>query len=320
MSDELLYSHSATVEVEPESISSYDEMLPSSRVPHIGHAVVFVLFAGLLLLLTQLIFSSVAQTSVDAVKAQVHPKDQLATMAITYIATLASCFLIFPLFWDRNFLSGVQWHGRHALRLSVRLISVGLCVGWTVQAISSLIPVPKSMPMDDFFRTPSDVWLVAGFGTLLAPLFEEITFRGFLLPAFTIAFEWLGPMLRYVASSSLARLKRVEPERHIVFFRESASAGLTEDTGNLYFRSRTAVILASIVTSVLFALIHADQLAHAWGAVGILFCVSLILTLIRVQTRSVACSTIVHASYNLSVFITLFLGTSGFRHLDKLAH
>ncbi len=77
---------------------------------------------------------------------------------------------------------------------------------------------------------------------------------------------------------------------------------------------------ASIFTSVLFALMHADQLAHAWGPLSVLFCVSLILTLVRVQTASVACSTAVHASYNLSVFITLFLGTGGFRHLDKLGH
>ena len=53
-------------------------------------------------------------------------------------------------------------------------------------------PCPKSIPMDDFFRTPSDVWLVTAFGTLLAPLFEEILFRGFLLPAFAIAYDWLS--------------------------------------------------------------------------------------------------------------------------------
>jgi membrane protease YdiL (CAAX protease family) len=65
-------------------------------------------------------------------------------------------------------------------------------------------------------------------------------------------------------------------------------------------------------------MLHAEQLAHAWGALAVLFGVSLVLTAVRIRTRSVACSTIVHASYNLSVFITLFLATGGYRHLDRM--
>ena len=42
------------------------------------------------------------------------------------------------------------------------------------------------------------------------------------------------------------------------------------------------------------------------------------LTVVRVRTRSVACSTLVHASYNLSVFVTLFFATGGYRHLEKM--
>ena len=320
MSDELLYPHPARVEVEREPVAISGELLASSRVPNLGHAILFVSFAGLLLLLTQLILSSMGHVSGAPAHSQIQPKRQLATMAITYVATLATCFLAFPLFWDRDFLSGIEWHGKKAARLVLRLASLGLSVGWTVQAISSLIPMPKSMPMDNFFRTPSDIWLVAAFGTVLAPLFEEITFRGFLLPAFAIAIDWLRSVLAYVGRFSLAQIRGKQISREIVFFRESAWAGLASDTGNLFYRSRAAVVLASLFTSAIFASIHADQLAHASGALYILFCVSLVLTLVRVQTKSVACSMVVHASYNLSVFITLFLGTSGFHHLDKLAH
>jgi membrane protease YdiL (CAAX protease family) len=103
-------------------------------------------------------------------------------------------------------------------------------------------------------------------------------------------------------------------------FREAPAAGLAPDTGNLYFRSSTSKVLASLLTSVLFARLHADQLGHAWAAVGILFGVSLVLSIIRIQTRSLACSTIVHMSYNLSVFLTLFMATGGYRHLDKIGH
>ena len=180
--------------------------------------------------------------------------------------------------------------------------------------------MPKSVPMDNFFRTSADVWLVTLFGTVLAPLFEEITFRGFLLPAFTISLDWLGPMLRYVGAFSFARLRGSVPPMHIALFHEARAAGLAPGTGNIYYRSRTAKIIASVLTSLLFARMHADQLGHAWTAVGILFGVSLVLSVIRIQTRSLACSTIVHASYNFSVFVTLFLATGGYRHLDKIGH
>jgi membrane protease YdiL (CAAX protease family) len=321
MSDEPLY-------LRPELDASGDavyrggpyseETLPSARVPHLGHAVLFLSFSGLLLLLSQLVALSLSQSAHKSVQVMLQPKLELASMGATYVLALASCFLVFPLFWRRGLLAGLNWNGAKALRLALRMVSLGLSVGWCVQALSSLVPMPKTIPMDDFFRTQSDVWLVTLFGTLLAPLFEEVTFRGFLLPALSIAFDWLGPMLRYLAAFSLARFRRREVPLRSAGFREDASAGLTRETGNLYFRSGTAVVLASVLTSLLFARMHAEQLGHAWAAVGILFGVSLLLTAVRIKTRSLACSTLVHASYNLSVFLTLFMATGGYRHLEKI--
>src|SRR5205809_765546 len=69
-------------------------------------------------------------------------------------------------------------------RHAIRLVPSGIVLSRTTHAISSLVPLPRNVPVNAFFRTPSDVWLVAAFGTLLAPLFEEVVFRGFLLPAF----------------------------------------------------------------------------------------------------------------------------------------
>jgi membrane protease YdiL (CAAX protease family) len=45
------------------------------------------------------------------------------------------------------------------------------------------LPMPNKVPMDEFFRTPRLVWLVSIFGITLAPLMEELFFRGFLYPA-----------------------------------------------------------------------------------------------------------------------------------------
>jgi hypothetical protein len=51
-----------------------------------------------------------------------------------------------------------------------------------------VIPMPKHLPLDEFFKTARDAYLLAGFGILIAPLFEEIFFRGFLYPVLTRRF------------------------------------------------------------------------------------------------------------------------------------
>jgi membrane protease YdiL (CAAX protease family) len=265
-----------------------------ARVPHIGHALLFLAFTFLLLLVAQVSLLGLAHPVVDPHKtatAAAHPKLIVGAEAVTYVLSLAVAFFFFPLLWQRSFGNGIQWDFAAARRNAHKLIPIGLIAGFAVQAISSLIPVPKSIPMDDFFRTPSDVWLVTAFGTLLAPMFEEIAFRGFLFPAFAIAYDWL----------SLPRTPAAREHWH-------NTTGLT----------MAAVIFSAILSSILFALLHAEQLAHAWVALFVLFCVSLLLTMVRIKTRSVASSTLVHACYNLSVFLTLFIATGCYRHLERL--
>jgi len=296
-----------------------DQEALSVRLPHAGHALLFLAIAGLLLLVLQAaVLLPMMHGQSPLTVSQQHPKLLIGSEAATYVVALVICWFIFPLVWHRSFLSGLEWNGAKALQLAGKLIPLGILSGWTVQGISSLISMPKSVPMDDFFKSRSDVWLVTFFGTLLAPLFEEVCFRGFLLPAFTIAFDWLGPMLRYVYQFSICRLRGEAPPEHFFTYREARSAGLVDGTGNLAFRSMPALLLASVVTSALFGLLHAQQLGYTWTAVVLLGCVSLLLTAVRVRTRSVACSTLVHGSYNFSVFLVLFIVTGGYQHLDRV--
>ena len=151
--------------------------------------------------------------------------------------------------------------------------------------------------MEQFFHNPATIWLLVAFGTLLAPLFEEILFRGFLLPAIAIAVDWLR----------LPRHPALDPSEalsHLDTWRASESFSVP------------ALLVASILTSLFFALIHAPQLGYTWPAIALLAAVSLVLCYVRLRTRSVAASTFIHASYNFSVFITLFITTGGFRHLE----
>src|SRR6266851_4606193 len=160
---------------------------PPVRIPHLGHAALFLAIAGLFLLLIQLVLLGVSHPSAVGGKATdgMSTKFLVGSEALSYLATLVVSWFIFPLFWKRPFAAGIQAN----LDAARRLIPIGLILSVSVQAISSLISLPKNIPLDKFFRTPSDIWLVAAFGTLLAPLFEEILFRGFLLPAFAIAYD-----------------------------------------------------------------------------------------------------------------------------------
>ncbi len=264
------------------------------RIPHLGHALLLTGIGIIVLILSQAVLLAAIGGFRDPARfaaAAHNPKILLAIQAALYLITLAIAWLVFPRLWQRGFAEGIQWNVPRARALAWKLIPLGLALSWIVQALSSLITMPKSMPMDDFFRTRTDVWLITVFGTLLAPAVEEIFFRGFLFPAFAIAYDWL----------SLSRT----PE------------------AILQWRSTTTLTPASLIfsgflTSVFFAGLHAAQLAQTWSAVAILLCVSFIFTFVRARTQSVACSALLHASYNFSVFATAFVVSDGFRHLDKL--
>ena len=51
-----------------------------------------------------------------------------------------------------------------------------------VEIASRWLPIPKSLPMDKFFSDATSAYLMAFFGITLAPLLEELFFRGMLYP------------------------------------------------------------------------------------------------------------------------------------------
>jgi len=268
--------------------------LTPRRIPNLGHALIFLSFTFLLLLLTQGILLSLGKVTVDPHKSALtvqHPKLQLAAMAVTYLISLLAASFFFSEIWRRPFLEGIRWNAPDALTQASKLVPAGLLLGMMSAVASYLIHTSKPPAIDEFFLTPSDAWLITLFGTIVAPVFEEICFRGFLLPAFAIAYDWL----------SLPRT----PE---AAFRWQTTTTL----------SPAALLFSAILSSALFVLIHAQQLGYALPGMLVLFAVSLVLTFVRVRTQSVAASTLVHASYNFFIFLITFLATSGYRHLDRI--
>ena len=58
----------------------------------------------------------------------------------------------------------------------------GIGLSIALQLLGHFVPIPKDLPMDKFFRTSFDAWILAVFGVFVAPLMEELFFRGFLYP------------------------------------------------------------------------------------------------------------------------------------------
>ena len=64
-------------------------------------------------------------------------------------------------------------------------LSAGVLLSVSVATLAWLLPKPtKHMPIEELFRNPTSAFLLAGFGVLVAPVIEELLFRGFLYPVF----------------------------------------------------------------------------------------------------------------------------------------
>ncbi len=267
------------------------------RIPNMGHVCILALIAVCGLFGASLAARAALEVHLFGVKTVAQAAGDihytLGAEAILYLLTFAGCLLIFPMLWHRGFFAGLQWRGRTALALRRRLVSAAMICFLLALANGILIPGPENAPIDRLFRTPGAAWLLFAFGVTAAPFFEELAFRGFLLPAFCTAFDWMR-------------------ERW-----EGLPPGTLDENGHPLW-SKPAMGAAAVLTSVLFALLHGDQTGYAVGPFLLLVCVSLVLSWARLGTKSLAASVVVHACYNFILFSFMFLGTSGFRHLDKM--
>src|SRR5260370_14415128 len=82
---------------------------------------------------------------------------------------------------EQGFFANVRW--RWPRNIWPGFLLGGTILAIAVQLISARLPVPPSLPIDQYFQTPTYAYLMAGFGILVAPFIEELFFRGFLYPA-----------------------------------------------------------------------------------------------------------------------------------------
>ena len=270
---------------------------PPRRKPDLGDCLLFAVLAfgaslcSGLLVLGAIHFHLLGVSTFKQANEEVHYR--IGSQAAWYIITLLFSIAIFPLAWRRSFFEGLQWRAASAAGRIWHLIGAASACFVAAIVDQFLMPGPTNTPIDQTFRMPGAVWVLFVFGVTLAPLIEEIAYRGLLLPALCTAIDWLRE-------------------------RFTGSLRLPLDQDGFPRWSMPAMIAASVLVSIPFALMHGEQTSYSIGPFLLLVCISMVLCWVRLLMRSLAASVVVHSSYNLLLFSLMFLGTGGFQHLDRM--
>jgi len=104
----------------------------------------------------------------------------VAGQSLAYLFILAYMYVLVTRERRRpDFLAAIHWNWPSNIAVYVL---VGFALSLALQGLAHLLPIPKELPIDSFFRTPAEAWALSILSVTLAPLMEELFFRGFLYP------------------------------------------------------------------------------------------------------------------------------------------
>jgi uncharacterized protein len=104
----------------------------------------------------------------------------LAAQCLAYIVALWFMRHLVVAHYHSRWNEAVRWNWPWANWFT--WIAAGIMLAIGVQLLSMLLPVPRALPIDRYFQNSQAAWMMSIFGITMAPLFEELFFRGFLYP------------------------------------------------------------------------------------------------------------------------------------------
>jgi CAAX protease family protein len=172
-------------------------------------------------------------------------------------------------------------------------------------------------------------------GRSAAPFWQTMGWRGFrnmassasvvlryVLGGFALAVVvgWVGNFVGRESGIPMEELFRSRQSVLMLMALGILVAPLVEETifrGCIYpvIARKFGITTGIVATGALFGLAHAQQLGGAWGQIGLLICVGIVLTYVRARAGTVAASYFVHLGYNTILFAGFFIATGGLRHL-----
>ncbi len=130
------------------------------------------------------------------------PLVDVAGQSVAYLLILTYMYVLVARERRRpDFLAAIHWNWPSRVALYVL---AGFVLSLAMQGLAYLLPHPKALPIDNFFRTPAEAWALSILSVTLAPLMEELFFRAFLYPVLA---RRLGlPLAVFVTSLGFALL------------------------------------------------------------------------------------------------------------------
>lgn len=122
----------------------------------------------------------------------VYPRSTLAEMGQKPILLLVSQVLIYAAVatgmvmlvegkYHVRFWPAVKWNWPQPQQTWLWLM-LGVATLFVLALLQSVLPMPKDTPFEHLFDRPRDAYLLALMAVTLAPLLEELFFRGFMYP------------------------------------------------------------------------------------------------------------------------------------------
>ncbi len=78
-----------------------------------------------------------------------------------------------------RFWRAIHWNWPHG---EWKLLGIGVIMLFALNIVERFLPMPKTVPFDQFFERPLDAYFTSIFAISFGPLMEELFFRGFLYP------------------------------------------------------------------------------------------------------------------------------------------
>jgi membrane protease YdiL (CAAX protease family) len=128
-----------------------------------------------------------------------NPLYLVPAQACAYLFAFAFMRMLITLRAQQDFWPAIKWN-RLPVGDMVTFSFGGVVLALTTQLISHFLPIPKELPMDKYFAQPSYIYLMMAFGILVAPLMEELFFRGLVFP---VAVRYLGLSFGTVLTAAL---------------------------------------------------------------------------------------------------------------------
>jgi membrane protease YdiL (CAAX protease family) len=115
--------------------------------------------------------------------------DQIFIQGVMNLVIVGFIAFLIKIVHGRSFVQTIHWFKNFHFNVGL-LILLGIALAISVLIVSSFLPSGEPPPIERLLSTTTAMYVFAIFGIAVAPLFEEIIFRGFL---FKVLSDIRGP-------------------------------------------------------------------------------------------------------------------------------